>query len=143
MDALKDMAKGLLWGLLLCLIATLLWGCRTVKLVPVPEYHVRDSVVLRHTRDSVYLHDSVYVTQYKQGDTVYRVKEKYITRWRNVQQKVVGSVVKTDSIHVPDYLVTEKPQHLTWYERTMMSVGAFTLLSFTLWLIVTLLKRKT
>ena len=75
--------KGLFFGLLACL---LLAGCRTVKYVPVPSVSVDSVYVDRCMRDSIYLHDSVFVNQYSKGDTVFVdkvvTKYKYKDRWR-------------------------------------------------------------
>lgn len=60
-------------------------GCKT-RYVAVPEYHFRDSTKMVYQRDSVFLHDSIYINTETKGDTVYRTKSvtKYIYRdkWR-------------------------------------------------------------
>ena len=90
--------KGLFFGLLACL---LLAGCRTVKYVPVPSVSVDSVYVDRFHRDSVYLHDSVFVNQYSKGDTVYvdKVSVKYLYRDRWRYDTV--AVTKRDSVQVP------------------------------------------
>ena len=117
-----DRLKGLLWGLLVCAVLTLLFGCRSVEHVPVPSVSVDSVYVDRWHRDSVYVRDSVFVNQWVQGDTVYRdrvvMKYAYKDRWRYD----TVAVVRTDSVRVP-YPVEKE---LGWWERTKTS--AFPLL---------------
>ena len=108
-----DRLKGLFWGLLACL---LLAGCKTTKYVPVPSISVDSVYVDRWLRDSVYLHDSVFVNQWTQGDTVFVdkviTKYKYKDRWRYD----TVAVVRTDSVQVP-YPVEKD---LGWWEKTRL-----------------------
>lgn len=142
MDALTNIIKGLLWGLLLCLIATLLWGCRTVKLVPVPEYHVRDSVVLRHTRDSVYLHDSVYVDVYRKGDTVYLTRDRWRTAYRDRLLRDTVTVVRRDSVPYVDTKYVEKTKEMPWYDKLFLKLGVVSAVFLLAWIAAWVMKRK-
>lgn len=96
-----DRLKGLFWGLLACVVLTLLFGCRSVRYVPVPSVSVDSVYVDRFHRDSVYLHDSVFVNRWTQGDTVFVdkvvTKYKYKDRWRYD----TVAVVRVDSVRVP------------------------------------------
>ena len=93
-----EKVKGLFWGLLVCL---LLASCRTVKYVPVPSVSVDSVYVDMWLRDSVYLHDSVFVNHYSKGDTVFVdkvvTKYKYKDRWRYD----TVAIVRVDSVRVP------------------------------------------
>lgn len=99
------------WWLLICyflgvtLLALMLFSCRTIKYVDVPSVHyeyTHSTDTIQH-RDSVYLHDSVWVEKWLQGDTVYitKYKERWQTRiqWRN---KVVAkdSIIRDTVSHV-------------------------------------------
>lgn len=79
----------------------MLTSCRSVKYVPVPEYHTEykvktDSFV---KRDSVWVKDSVRL--WMKGDTVY--KECWHTEHndRYVYRNKTDTVMKTDSVRVP------------------------------------------
>lgn len=113
---IKDTLKGLLLGLLACAAMQLLFGCRSVKYVPVPSVSVDSVYVDRWLRDSVYLHDSVYVNQWMHGDTVYVdkvvTKYQYKDRWRYD----TVAVVRADSVRVP-YPVEKD---LGWWEKTRL-----------------------
>ena len=111
-----DRLKGLFGGLLACAVLTLLFGCRSVKYVPVPSVSVDSVYVDRWLRDSVYLHDSVFVNQWVKGDTVYVdkvvTKYRYKDRWRYD----TVAIVRSDSVRVP-YPVEKE---LGWWEKTRL-----------------------
>ena len=119
---IMDRLKGLLLGLLACALLTLLFGCRSVEHVPVPSVSVDSVYVDRFHRDSVYLHDSVFVNQWVQGDTVYRdrvvMKYAYKDRWRYD----TVAVLRADTVSVPHPVERE----LGWWEKTKL--GAFPVL---------------
>ena len=112
-----DRLRGMRWGLLACWLIGLLAGCRSVKYVPVPSVSVDSVYVDRFHRDSVYLHDSVFVNQWQRGDTVYRdrvvMKYAYKDRWRYD----TVAVLRADTVSVP-YPVEKD---LGWWERTKLS----------------------
>ncbi len=111
---MKMKMLALLW--LLCLT-----GCKTVKFVPVPEYHtlykMRVDTVQRW--DSVYFRDSVFIAT--KGDTVFLTKTHWRERFRNVYHIKADTVMQRDSITVP-YLV-EKP--LTKWQQWKMDMGGW------------------
>lgn len=138
-----DRLKGLFWGILACVVLTLLFGCRSVKYVPVPSVSVDSVYVDRWLRDSVYLHDSVFINQWTQGDTVYVdkvvTKYRYKDRWRYD----TVAIVRVDSVQVP-YPVEKD---LSWWEETRMHsfpilVAIVAVLAFIIAWLVRKLKKK-
>lgn len=111
---------------MLSILLALLWlfyltGCKTVKFVPVPEYHTlyKTRVDTVQRWDSIYFRDSVYVAA--KGDTVYLTKTHWRERFRNVYHVKADTVMQRDSIRVP-YPV-EKP--LTKWQRWKMDLGGW------------------
>lgn len=110
--------KEIIWRLLAVFLAFImsvaicgfigaLISCKSVRYVPVPEYHTEyktktDSFV---KRDSVWVKDSVWL--WMQGDTVY--KERWHMKYndRYVYRNKTDTVMKTDSVRVP-YPVEKK-----------------------------------
>ena len=142
-DWIKDTLKGLLLGLLACAAMQLLWGCTATKYVPVETVRTDSVYVDRFARDSVYLHDSVFVSRWAQGDTVYvdKVVTKYMykDRWRYD----TVAVVRTDSVRVP-YPVEKE---LSWWEETRMHsfpilVAIVAVLAFIIAWLVKKLRKK-
>jgi hypothetical protein len=122
---------------------TLLFGCRSVKYVPVPSVSVDSVYVDRWLRDSVYLHDSVFVNHYSKGDTVFVdrlvTKYRYKDRWRYD----TVAVVRADSVRVP-YPVEKE---LSWWQQTRLAAFpiltvAIIVLAFIIAWLVKKLKKK-
>lgn len=138
-----DRVRGLFWGLLACAVLTLLFGCTTTRYVPVPSVSVDSVYVDRWLRDSVYLHDSVFVNQWTQGDTVF--VDKVVTRYKykdRLRHDTVA-VVRVDSVRVP-YPIEKD---LGWWEKTKIGVfpiliGMIAVLAFiVVWLVKKLRKK--
>lgn len=96
-------------------------GCKTVKFVPVPEYHTlyKTRVDTVQRWDSVYFRDSVYIAT--KGDTVYMTKTHWRERFRNVYHTKTDTVLQRDSIPVP-YPVEKQ---LTKWEQWKMDLGGW------------------
>lgn len=105
-----------LYTLLLSLLA---FSCTTTEYVPVETTKTDSIYISLFERDSIYVHDSVYVRD--KGDTVYIEKVKYLYK-----EKVRTDTIyteRTDSIRVP-YPVERK---LGKWEETYLAVGRITL----------------
>ena len=106
-------------AVLLLLIALICGGCSTTKYVPV-ETIKRDTVYQsKIERDSVYLHDSVYVKEWQKGDTIYRDRDRWYVKY--VEKEIHDTLYqsKVDSIAVP-YPVEKE---LTWWEKKKIEFG--------------------
>ena len=108
-----------LLGMVLAMLS--LTGCKTVKFVPVPEYHTlyKTRVDTVQRLDSVYFRDSVFMAA--KGDTVYLTKTHWRERLRNVYHVKVDTVLRCDSIRVP-YPVEKQ---LTKWEQWKMDAGGW------------------
>lgn len=120
-----------LLGIVVC---GLLVSCTTTKLVEVERVR-QDTVWASHTsRDSIYMHDSVYVREWTAGDTVYLYRDRWHTSWRDRWRHDTVYISHIDSIPVP-YAVeklVEKP--LTWWEQTRLHVGGLLIFLLIIWL---------
>lgn len=98
----------LLMAVAVTILLGLLTSCRT-KYVSVPqvskEYITKTDTVQLIRTDSILLHDSVWVSRWVAGDTVYTTKEVYKTgiQWRDryVYKTHTDTLVRTDTIGVP------------------------------------------
>ena len=106
--------------IILLIIITALFGCSTVKYVPV-ETVKRDSIYQNKIQvDSLYIRDSIYVD--RSGDTVYLYKYKYVYKYRNLRD--TAYISRIDSIQVPYPVVTEKiTNRLTPWQRFIQGLG--------------------
>lgn len=112
------------FGLVLMVVLMILGfltGCKTTKPVTqtaptiMTQYIVKSDTFLE--KDSVYLHDSIYV--YHNGDTVIVNKVMRRDRWKNVYRTVLDTIVKRDSIPYP----VEK--ELTKMQQRYLKVGGW------------------
>lgn len=104
-----------------------LTGCKTVEYVPVTvvEHHT-DSIYFTHVqRDSIWMHDSIRVSE--KGDTV-RI-EKWHTKYVEKQVHDTTYVAKHDSIPVPYEVIKEVPAKLSKTEKGLMWTGLLSILA--------------
>lgn len=112
------------WETLLVIVAVALIGyfltsCSPkVRVVPVERTRVewRDRLRL----DSVYVHDSIYLTEKQAGDTIYKVKEVY--RWRDRWRVDTINTGRIDSIRITE--VVEVPAKLTAWQAWRLKAFA-------------------
>lgn len=113
-----------------------LTGCKTVKFVPVPEYHTlyKTRVDTVQRWDSVYFRDSVYIAA--KGDTVFLTKTQWRERFRNVYHTKTDTIMQRDSIPVP-YPVEKQ---LTKWQRWKMDVGGWAMGVAAVFVVLVILK---
>lgn len=120
---------GVIIAMVLC---AMLFGCTTTKYVPVIEHRTDTVRITQQQRDSIYLHDSIRVSEKGDTVTIDRWHTKYIERTSH--DTIYQS--KTDSIPVP-YKVTEyverKRSKMEW---GLIAIGTVALLGFIVWLAV-------
>ena len=128
------------WGILVCLLLSLLTGCKTVQYIPVETVRTDTTYIIKQLRDSIMLHDSIYIHEYQRGDTIYCDRIQYRDRWRDRWRTDTIYRSRTDSIAVP-YPV-EKP--LTRWQRFCLDYGKMTtgatialVLLFAIWAVKT------
>lgn len=106
-----------------------------------------DSIFARlMKRDSIYVHDSIYVRE--KGDTVYQYVEKlrykYVNsvdtlyKYRTMRDTVY--MERCDSIRVEKPVYIEKPRR--WYEKGLMWTGSMCCIAAILLALFLYLKRK-
>ena len=100
-------------------ICALFSSCTTTKYVPVIEHKTDTLIQTNLQRDSIYVHDSITVSQ--QGDTV-RI-EKWHTKY--VEREVHDTLYQAvhDSIPQPYPVIKEVPAELTWWQHFRISLA--------------------
>lgn len=114
-------------------VCILLTGCKTEYVTVEKVVERRDT--LRHSRDirdSIYVHDSIYASEHRDGDTVRITTERWHTQWRDRWLHDTAYVSKTDSVAVPvPYpveVVKEVEKPLKWWQKGLMWIGALAVL---------------
>lgn len=119
MSAYRRIVIGTLWGGLMCaLLHVLLCGCASRRVTVGDSTHRTDTVYrMNMVRDTVLFKDSVLVSIFCAGDTVYKTRE--VWRWRDRVNVRVDTVYKgalrVDTVRVP--VAVEKK--LSWWEQTV------------------------
>jgi len=115
----------------------LLCSCKSIKYVPVETVRTDSLYITVHEKDSVHVHDSIYVRE--KGDTVF--VDRWHTKYRDRQRTDTMYVARTDSVQVP-YPVERE---LTKWESFKMEMGGWAfgvILSAVLFVIVWLVYKK-
>ena len=106
--------------LLFIIMCVLVTGCASTKLSPtevVQASHTDTLRIVQVQRDSIWLHDSVYVSQYQKGDTVYKEQTKWHTKYIERLSHDTIYAAKVDSIPVPYPVEKRVPADLTWWQE--------------------------
>lgn len=120
-------------ALLFIAVAALLCSCKT-QYVPVETVRIEEREKLKIERDSIHVHDSVYI--YLQGDTVY--EERWKTIYKEVFRTDTFLITKTDSINH----IVEVEAELTKWQELKMDIGAGVLWAVPIVLILYIVYRK-
>ena len=121
------------------LVAVLLVGCKAKeRVVTVEKVRTDTTYITKHQRDSVWLHDSIHVTE--KGDTI------RIERWHTKYiEKATHDTLyqhKTDSVPVPYPVEKLVERELTWWQQTRMHLGEALLAIAGIAVVVFVIKRK-
>lgn len=144
---MKNKIIGLLWGLLACLLITLLFGsCKTVREVEHTNT-VHDTVYVYHnSRDSVFRKDSIFLHEYVKGDTVYVLKEKWNTLYKDRLQHDTMYVARRDTVQ--NITIEQKKPMSNWQyaqmyfgRLCMLFLVAFAITVIVLWVRGKVVKR--
>lgn len=113
-------------GIVLAFLVSFLTGCTTTKYVEVEKVKTDTVYQSKILKDSVWLHDSVFVKEYTKGDTVFRDRDRWHTKF--VEKLITDTVYKSrvDSIPVP-YPVERKP---TFKEKALTTMGTIFPIAF-------------
>jgi hypothetical protein len=122
--------KGCFWSMVLALATflivsvILLTSCTTTKVVEVEKVRTDTTYITKWQRDSVWLHDSIHVTE--KGDTV-RI-ERWHTKYVEKQVHDTTYVATHDTIPQPYEVVKEVQAELSWWQRVRLWLGNAVLL---------------
>lgn len=120
------------WPQVVCVVAfvallLLLSGCTTTKYVEVERVRTDTAYVAKIQRDSVWLHDSVFVERFLRGDTVFELRDRWHTKY--VERVRVDTMVRVRVDSVPKPYPVEKlvEKDLSWWQRLRMGIGSVAL----------------
>ena len=123
-------------------LCALLSGCTTTKYVPVIEHRTDTVRITQHHRDSIYLSDSIYVSDFVRDDTVYKTVDRWHTRYVERTRTDTLYQSRTDSIPVPYPVEKQVPAPLSWWQQARIYLGDAVLVAAALLLIFVMVRRK-
>ena len=113
--------KGFLWGIMACILISLLSGCKSVQYVPVETVRTDSVYIDRYQHDSIYQRDSIFVNRWTAGDTVYQDKVVWKYVYRDKVKYDTVAILRSDTVRVP-YPVERR---LTTWEQVRLNVGGW------------------
>ena len=124
---------------LVILVALLLVGCKTKERVVTVEKVRNDTTyITKHQRDSVWLHDSIHVTE--KGDTI------RIERWHTkyIEKATHDTLYQATHDTIPQPYPVEKivERKLTWWQQTRIHLGEALLALAGIAVVVFVVRRK-
>ena len=130
---LRQLLIGLLMGIIACAMITLCTGCKSVDTVVVKEHHTDTLRITKHQRDSVWLHDSIWVTQYQKGDTIFLTSIKWHTKYIESIKHDTTYVATHDTIPQPYPVIKEVEKKLSRRQQMVMSIGSMAIMAALIW----------
>ena len=127
--------------IVMILSAVVMVSCKTKEYVTVPVHHTDTLRVVQHHRDSIYLHDSTFVREYIQGDTVRIVTEMWHTKYRDRLKTDTLYRSRTYSVPVPYPVVKEVKKPLTMIEKALMGTGIASIVGLLFYFFLYIRKR--
>lgn len=127
--------------IIVMILSVALVGCKTKEYVPVVEHHTDTLRLVQHHRDSIYLHDSTFVREFVQGDTVRVITEMWHTKYRDRLKTDTLYRSRTDSVPVPYPVVKEVKKPLTMIEKALMGTGIASIVGLLFYFFILFKKR--
>lgn len=127
--------------ILALLLFALFNSCSTQRVVTVERRTTDTLMMLNSIRDSIYLHDSIYIIDFVRTDTVFRTVERWHTQYRDRWQHDTIYKSRADSVPVPVPTPVEVPAKLTWWQQTRMHIGGIALAVLGLYIAFILIKK--
>ena len=135
MNKAEKAYKGCGWSLMAAIVLFLvvllmLAACTKTEYITVEKVRTDTLLQHHHQRDSIWLHDSIMVSE--KGDTI-RV-EKWHTKYIEKQVHDTTYVSKTDSIPVPYPVEKEVPAKKTAVEWLLLWTGILAIIGVVVWI---------
>ena len=123
-------------GMVLMALVGLLSGC-SPRIIEHEIVKHDTTYVEKLRRDSIYMHDSIYVHEYTQGDTVYRERDRWHYAWRD--RLVHDSIYIAQRDTITNTEIREVERELSGWQWFQIWAGRIALIiaaAFLVWLII-------
>lgn len=124
-------------GIIIAMVLVLS-GCKTrTVVVTVPEVRTDTLIITKSQRDSIWMYDSVYVSEKQEGDTVFLEVKKWHTKYIETRTRDTIYIATHDTIPqpYPVEVIKEVERDLSWWQKTKMWVGGIAMLLLLAWFV--------
>lgn len=124
-------------GIIIAMVLVLS-GCKTrTVVVTVPEVRTDTLIITKSQRDSIWMYDSVYVSEKQEGDTVWVELSKWHTKYIETRTRDTIYIATHDTIPqpYPVEVIKEVERDLSWWQKTKMWVGGIAMLLLLAWFV--------
>ena len=124
-------------GIIIAMVLVLS-GCKTrTVVVTVPKVRTDTLIITKSQRDSIWLHDSVYVSEKTENDTVWLEVKKWHTKYIETRTRDTIYIATHDTIPqpYPVEVIKKVERDLTWWQKTKMWVGGIAMLLLLAWFV--------
>lgn len=124
-------------GIIIAMVLVLS-GCKTrTAVVTVPEVRTDTLIITKSQRDSIWLHDSIHVSEKTENDTVWLEVKKWHTKYIETRTRDTIYISTHDTIPhpYPVEVIKEVERELTWWQKTKMWVGGIAMLLLLAWFV--------
>lgn len=112
-------------------------GCKAKeRAVMVETVRTDTTYITQQQRDSIYVHDSVYVSEQQTGDTITRTISKWSVKYRDRAVHDTIYKVRTDSVPYPVEVTEYVPAPLTWWQQTRLHLANIVLYALAIFVAV-------
>lgn len=130
---LKGCLSAIVFWIAFVVLILLFASCKTRTVVV--ETVRTDTLRFQHnTRDSIFLHDSIYIHEWAAGETVYVQRDRWRTQYVEKQVHDTTYIATHDTIPDPYPVEVKVPRELTWWQKTLQRTGGIALGLLLLWL---------
>lgn len=98
-----------------------MFGCKSVKYIPVETVRTDSVYVDRYLRDSIYQRDSVFINRWTAEDTVYQDKVVWKYVYRDKVKYDTVAILRSDTVRIPFPVDRE----LSKWEQIRLDVGGW------------------
>ena len=109
--------------LVFAMVVLLASACTTTKYVEVPVTHTDTLYVSKEKRDSIWLHDSIYLHEWQKGDTVMVDRVVYHTKIHETLRTDTVYQHRVDTIAKPYPVEVKVAKELTWWQKLRIHAG--------------------
>lgn len=130
---LKGCLSGVVFWVVLIVLTLLFAGCKT-RTVVVETVRTDTAYITKHQRDSIWLHDSIFMHEYQKGDTVFMLRDRWHTQYVERQVHDTTYIATHDTIPDPYPVEVKVPRELSWWQKALQRTGGIALGLLFLWL---------